>query len=156
MRKRRSLVARPPRHRLEIPCQVVRVKDFRLVSDTMANLSLDGMLTGAADPALTGEPLLVSFQLPRSGLWIDTDATIARVVHGRRPGDGTRALGIHFHALDPILREHIARQLRRSPPAPPLPRPGRRDAGPAVRALAVHSGWARSGLGHALIRWWPR
>ncbi len=54
------------RHAVSVPCQVVRERDFRLVADRALDLSTDGMLVPLDLPVLTGEPLLVSFDL--SGL----------------------------------------------------------------------------------------
>src|SRR5262245_29914193 len=84
------------RHRVVLDCQVVRVRDFRLVAAAMLDLSTAGMQVSTMLPVLTGEDLLVSFRAPRSGRWIDTDAVVARVIHGRRPGDGGRCLGLSF------------------------------------------------------------
>lgn len=124
---------RVSRHTAAIPCQVVRERDFRLVADRIANLSLTGLLVGPADPVLTGERLIVSFQAPRWGTWIDVEATVARVVHGRRPGEFSRALGLRFEALDPWSRWVLERNLSGLPPVPP----GRwRNAGVGNAAVA--------------------
>src|SRR5438445_56001 len=72
------------RHAVQISCQVVRERDFRLVGDRIVDLSTSGMLVTPADPVLTGERIIASFRLPNSTYWIDVDATVARVVHGRR------------------------------------------------------------------------
>ncbi len=65
-------------------------------------------------PILTGEEVLVSFKSPAAELWYDCEATVARVVHGRRRGDPCRALGIAFDTLDPwnelLLCEHLREQ----------------------------------------------
>lgn len=156
MRKTHLLLPRPSRHRIRIPCQVVRLRDFKLVADSIENLSLGGLLVGPSDPVLTGEPLFLSFRLPRSGQWIDTEATVARVIHGRRDGDRTRQLGVKFDTLSPHARDVLRDQIHRAPPLPPCPRPGRRDTGPAVSRFSMGSGWIRSAFGHALIRWWER
>ena len=75
------------RHAVRIPCQVVRERDFRLISDAVVDLSMSGMVVIAAhwvfgQSILTGERLIVSFQLPRTPFL------------GRRAGDrdarGTR------------------------------------------------------------------
>ena len=97
-RQRRS---RSPRFSVRIPCQLVRLRDFRLVGKTIADLSEEGALVEAALPVLTGEPLLLSFRAPFSNRWIDADAVVARVVHGRRAGDLRRSFGISFTALTP-------------------------------------------------------
>jgi hypothetical protein len=156
MRSRRVLVPRPPRHALSIPCQVVRMRDFRLLADCIENLSLGGLLAGTSAPAAPGEPLIVSFCLPGTREWVDTDAVVARVIHGRRPADRQRQLGIRFTELTGDARRSIQWALWHAPPVAPQPRPGRRDPSRALHKLAVESGWVRSAFGHALVRWWPR
>src|SRR5215510_6431362 len=92
------------RHTVKIACQVVRERDFSLLADRMVDLSATGALVGPADPALTGERLLVSFRIPRSTVWIDAEATVTRVVHGRRPGEFSRALALEFEDLEALPR----------------------------------------------------
>jgi hypothetical protein len=117
------------RHAVALPCQIVRERDFRLVADVALDLSTDGMLVPTDLAVLTGEPLLVSFRAPRSRRWLDAEAVVARVVHGRRPGDQGRRLGLSFHGLDAEARQLLFRQLRDQPPAGP-----RADArGPHLR-----------------------
>jgi len=131
---------RPSRHTVRIPCQVVRERDFRLVADEIADLSTTGMLVVPADPVLTGERVIVSFQAPVWGIWIDAEATVARVVHGRRPGEYSRALGLHFEGIDPWSRTVIERSLRGLPPVPPGSWRHRAGAALAVQRLARGSG----------------
>lgn len=117
---------RAVRHAVRLECQVVRERDFRLVADRIVNLSESGLLVSPADPALTGERLLVSFRIPHSGYWVDAEATVARVVHGRRPGEHTRALALELEQVEDIPKLLLGRALRRCPPAPPGHRAGRR------------------------------
>lgn len=156
MRTRRTPQSRQSRHAVLIPCQVVRMRDFRLVSDRIENLSASGALATFAQPVLTGEHLMLSFRLPDSGIWIDAEASVARVVHGRRPSDHGRGLGIRFHHLDDTSRYWIQRLLAKAPPTAPEPRPGRRDTSNRVKSLVVESGWVRSSFGHALVRWFAK
>ena len=99
---------------MQPPCQVVRTRDFRLVGTSVVDLSTKGMLLETELPILTGEELLVSLKSPVADLWYDCEATVARVVHGRRRGDPHRALGIAFDTLDPwnelLLCEHLRSQ----------------------------------------------
>jgi hypothetical protein len=110
---------RMPRHLMRLPCQVVRERDFRLVADRIENLSLTGLAVSPADPVLTGEKLLVSFRLPRVGIWVDAQARVTRVIHGRRPGEDQRALGLVFEDIEEESELAIAAELVRTPPAPP-------------------------------------
>jgi PilZ domain len=111
---------------VRIDCQVVREHDFRLVGDLALDLSTKGMLVrGCGVRLLTGEELLVAFRPPRSNVWIDAQATVARVIHGRRPGDPGLCFGIDFHGMDRQHEELLFEKLRgMSPPdamRPPRP-----------------------------------
>jgi len=108
-------------------CQVVRERDFRLVADRIVDLSPTGALVMPADPVLTGERLLISFELPYVPFWIDTEATVARVLHGRRPGEFTRGIALDFDGMSGVQRFMLEQSLRYLPPAPPSYRPGRRQ-----------------------------
>lgn len=122
---------RPPIRRLarrtaRLACQVVRERDFRLVADQVLNLSSGGLLVGPADPVLTGERVIVSFQ-GRAG-WVDAEAVVARVVHGRRNGEHSRSLGLSFETLDDASRQALERALQMYVPVPPGQRVERRIA----------------------------
>jgi len=123
------------RHTVKIDCQVVRERDFRLLADRVMDLSATGALVGPADPALTGERVLVSFRIPRSSIWIDAEATLTRVVHGRRPGEFSRCLALEFDQLDSLPRFILQQALLGVPPAPPKSAPGRRSSQSLVRGL---------------------
>ncbi len=112
------------RREVLLTCQIVRERDFRLVSDLALDLSTDGMLVATEQRLLTGEPLLVSFRRPRSLRWLDVSATVARVVHGRRPGDRGRCLGIAFDPLGEQERRMLFRHLRGLPAPEPARLPG--------------------------------
>ena len=113
---------RMPRRLLRQRCQVIRERDFRLIADQVVDLSASGALVMPADPVLTGERLILSFQLPHSLYWVDTEALVTRVLHGRRPGEHTRGI-------------MLERALKYMPPAPPRYRPGRRDNNALLASL---------------------
>ncbi len=131
---------RPSRHTVAIPCQVVRESDFRLIADRISNLSVNGALVTPADPVLTGERLIISFQTPRWGVWIDVEATVARVIHGRRLGEYSRALGLHFDGLDPFASYALEHNLHGLPPVPPGQARDARVCDIAYRSLVRLSG----------------
>lgn len=137
VRNQRDFQRRPSRHPVNIPCQVVRERDFRLVADRVANLSTWGMLVSPADPVVTGEKVFVCFQLPGSEDWIDACATVTRVVHGRRPTETSRMLGLEFDDLAPYDRFRVRRALGRRPVTPPGTRPGRRSDEFSLKSLAA-------------------
>jgi hypothetical protein len=115
------------RHAVNISCQVVRLRDFRLVGDCIVDLSTTGMLVAPADPVLTGERVIASFRLPNSSYWIDVEATVARVAHGRRPSEHSRALGLEFDRLPGLTELVLSTGLQVVPPKAPHTRPGRRS-----------------------------
>ena len=131
---------RPSRHSVRLPAQIVRERDFRLIADRIDNLSVGGLLVSPADAVLTGEKLIVSFQAPRWGVWIDTEATVARVLHGRRWGEHTRSLGLTFEALPPWYRFVLEQNLRQIPAAPPGAPRTQPSAVCAARIIARLSG----------------
>jgi hypothetical protein len=100
-----------------LPCQVVRERDFRLVSSLALDVSTEGILVLTGARVLTGESLLVSFRSPRGANWFDMEATVARVVHGRRPGDRGRCLGLRFDPLGEADTIRLFEGIRGLPPA---------------------------------------
>jgi hypothetical protein len=88
------------RRSVQTRCEVVRARDYSLVGTRVVDLSTRGMLLETDAALMTGEELLVLFRAP-SGDWFDCDATVARVLHGRRRRDRRRAIGIAFERLDP-------------------------------------------------------
>jgi hypothetical protein len=123
------------RHAVHISCQVVRERDFRLVGDRIVDLSTSGMLVTPADPVLTGERIIASFRLPNSTYWIDVEGTVARVAHGRRPSEHTRAIALAFDGLPGLTELVLSMGLQLAPPVPPRTRPGRRSTPGLLGAL---------------------
>lgn len=112
------------RRSIELSCQVVRERDFRLVADRALDVSPDGMLVTSHHDLEPGDSLIVSFQATRLGIWFDTEATVARTVRGRRMGDRGPGAAITFSSLDRVKRLILRGYLRRVPP--PLPRRAQR------------------------------
>jgi len=121
-----QLPGRPLRRSVVLPCQVVRERDFRIVARQMVDLSEEGMLVDSVERVLTGEGLIVTFKAPFSHAWIDAEAIVTRVIHGRRPGDRGYALGLQFEAVDAASRVRLRDQLgwfsEKMAHARPLPR----------------------------------
>jgi hypothetical protein len=125
------------RRAVRVECQVVRERDFRLLGSRGVDLSPEGMLVMTHEPVLTGEPVFVAFRLPRSTWWFDAEATVARIVHGRRPGDLGRCFALSFESLEDDAQAFLCRALRGVPP--PLPRREPRVDYAASIALAALS-----------------
>ncbi|HSU39926.1 MAG TPA: PilZ domain-containing protein [Polyangiaceae bacterium] len=117
---------RMPRRLLRQRCQVVRERDFKLIADRVVDVSASGALVMPADPVLTGERVILSFQLPHSLYWVDAEAWVTRVLHGRRPGEHTRGVALELDGMSGLSRFMLERALRHLPPAPPRYRSGRR------------------------------
>jgi c-di-GMP-binding flagellar brake protein YcgR len=125
------------RRAVRVDCQVVRERDFKLLGDWALDLSTDGMLVITRDIVLTGEEVIVSFPIPRTRVIIDAVATVARVVHGRRPTDrDRRALGIAFDSIEPEHQRLLRASLRHIPPPLPSRRP-RIDYAASVHMAAL-------------------
>jgi hypothetical protein len=140
-KQRRSM-----RRSVRVECQVVREHDFRLLGRRAVDLSNDGMLVLTdgeprvsrlrGDPnVLTGEDVIVSFRAPTTRLWFDCTATVARVIHGRRPGDWGPCLGLSFESMDEVTRAFLRAELRGLPPPVPS-RDLRIDYAATVRAAS--------------------
>ena len=108
------------RRGVTLPCQAVRERDFKLIADRTLDISVDGLLLPVQEHILTGETLIIAFPIP--GMWIDAEASVTRVVHGRRPGDDGLACGVLFEVISPSARAALAGYLHGKPP--PLPRRG--------------------------------
>jgi len=108
------------RRAMRVECQVVRERDFRLLGSRALDLSPLGMLVLAQENVLTGEPVVVSFRVALSSWWFDAEATVARVIHGRRPGDLGRCFALSFDSLEEDAKVFLRRALRGVPP--PLPK----------------------------------
>jgi len=110
-RSLRYIPRRPSRHPIRLSCEVVRERDFKRISSEILEISESGLLVRPEARVLMGDELLVTFMAPFSRIYIDAEATVARVVHGRRLTDGGPALGIAFDDLDDVslalLRRHI-------------------------------------------------
>jgi PilZ domain len=111
---------REVRKGLSLACQVVRERDFRLIADTSLDLSPNGMLVPSSHFMERGESVIVSFQATHLGLWFDTEATVARVIEGRRTEDrGIAGVALRFTTLDSVKRLILRGHLRRIPPRLP-------------------------------------
>jgi hypothetical protein len=127
---------REVRRRVSLSCRVVRESDFRLLGTHAIDLSPDGMCVMSIRDAEPGESLVVTFKATELGLWFDAEATIARVLRGRRPTDRGRCLGVSFTNFDPVSRLILRHHLRRT--APPVPQRSRPiDYAATVKRIAL-------------------
>ena len=88
-------------------CHVVRQRDLEVLARVGLDLSAGGVqvLTGAQ--VLTGEPVVVTFQAPGTDRWFTLRGTVARVLHGRRPNEWGRRLGIELEEMTSAERSNL-------------------------------------------------
>ena len=128
-RSLRYVPRRPSRHSFRLACEIVRERDFKLVSREIVELSESGLLVRPDENSLrvlTGEELIVSFMAPFSRIYVDAEAVVARVVHGRRMTDAGAAIGIAFQNMDGFSRELLRKQVDDMPTSAMTPRSARR------------------------------
>jgi hypothetical protein len=109
---------REMRRMIKLSCRVRRLDDWRLLGDRTLDLSPQGMLVLSDERVEEGLECVVSFQATELPIWFDACARVTRVVEGRRPGDGGRALGVHFETLPAVSRLILRGHLRRHPGVP--------------------------------------
>lgn len=113
-----------------IPCQLVRHSDRQVFPEHTTDLSEAGMYIVSDAGLSLGDRLTVSFQTSELGIWVDAQATIVRLVAGRRAEDrGELGFGLRFDGLEPVKRLVVRGALRKA--RPPLPR-RKRDVCPPV------------------------
>ncbi len=113
-RQRRSV-----RRVVRTRCQAVALDEFRLIGDRILDLSPRGLLLACDDRVETGQELVISFQAPHGGPWIDVEAEVARVIGGWRPYDPGYAAGLRFTHIEQRARGELLTRLAGFPP--PIP-----------------------------------
>lgn len=115
-------VRQSARHLVRARAQAVD-EAFRLVGERVIDASGTGCLLACDRKVEVGQRLLVSFEVPATGLWFDAEAEVVRVVEGRREGDPGYCAGLVYRdferrarlALSVDLRAHPRLVARRSP-----------------------------------------
>jgi Tfp pilus assembly protein PilZ len=107
------------RHAIEVPCQIVRERDMKLLGTRTVDLSAGGLLLPSEMDVDIGEDVMVSFRATTFGLLFATSGSVARVLDVRRAKDKQRCVGVHFE-LPALSRHYLRGALRRVPP--PLPK----------------------------------
>ncbi|MCC6873195.1 MAG: PilZ domain-containing protein [Sandaracinaceae bacterium] len=116
MKQRKSV-----RRAVKVGCEAVAEDGFRLLGKRTLDLSSSGMLVESRGAFVrVGEDVVVSFQPPRSRLWLDAVAKVARIERGKRRGDRAHAIGLEFVEMSPSDRAILDAKLRGLPP--PIPR----------------------------------
>lgn len=103
----RAAARRASRHQVVFVCNVVRERDGEGIAGMALDFSSGGLQALTRSRVLTGEPVRMTFRAPVTGRWVTVRGTVARVLHGRRPNERGRRLGIEFDELAPGDRERV-------------------------------------------------
>jgi hypothetical protein len=95
--------------------QAVDLDGFELVGERVLDASATGCLLACDREVRKGQTLLVSFQVPATGLWFDVEADVVRVVEGKRDGDPGYCAGLAFRDFDRTARLALGLDLREHP-----------------------------------------
>jgi Tfp pilus assembly protein PilZ len=110
---------RSVRRSVFVDCQVVRERGFDLIGERAVDLSQDGMLVLTERAVRIGEEMIVTFRVPGTRVWVDTMATVVRIVRGNRRGDRGPAVGLMFDALSTEDNLMVRSSIERFPPIYP-------------------------------------
>ncbi|MEM9190516.1 MAG: PilZ domain-containing protein [Myxococcota bacterium] len=124
------------RRAVQTECHAVTDPHFEFVGDRVLDLSLGGAFISSRIYPAVGEELLLSLRIPKTRIWIDAEAEVARVVRGRRRRDETRGVAIRFKRLDTTTRALLQGSLEGLPPPTPA-RTLRRDYAKTVRMIGI-------------------
>lgn len=123
------------RRAVAVRCEAVADRGFRWLGSALRDLSPEGAFLETDAEVEVGEEVYVALQAPRTRLWIDVRARVARLVPARRRGDRARGVGLSFEAIEPADRAVLEATLERLPPPVPA-RSVRADYAAAVLAIA--------------------
>ena len=117
------------RRAVAVRCEAVADRGFRWLGSALRDLSPEGAFLETDAEVEPGEEVYLALQAPRTRLWIDVSARVARVVPGQR------GVGLRFETLEPADRAVLEATLERLPPAVPTGAV-RADYAAAVSAIA--------------------
>lgn len=130
----RASQRRTVRRAVGTTCQAVLDEGFTLIGHRALDLSAEGMLLASDREPPIGAEVIVSFRAPGTGIWLDAEAIVARIVRGRRRTDPSRGVGLRFQRLDSVTRAILDGSLAGKPPPVPA-RKVRKDYARTVRSI---------------------
>lgn len=93
---------------MEADCVAVSRSDGRLVGDRLSDVSWDGAFLEGGGDARLGETVRLRLQLPDSRVWMDAEATVTRISHGRRGPHDRAGVGVSLSHMDGMSRILLA------------------------------------------------
>lgn len=100
-------------------CQAVSADDFRFLGDKVLDMTPHGLLVACDTGVRLGEEVLISFQAPRTGEWIDAEGRVVRVIEGFRQWDPGYCVGVQLTHIELPTRMRLHELLRGFPPPVP-------------------------------------
>jgi Tfp pilus assembly protein PilZ len=98
---------------------VVREADFVRLGTRAIDVSADGMFLMTEMATELGLPVILTFEIPNTDVWVDAEGHVARVAQGRRVGDFAMGLGIAFDKVDDEGLARLRTALKKLPPVLP-------------------------------------
>jgi len=95
------------RHDVVFACNVVRERDGEGIAGVAMDFSTGGLQALTRSQVLTGEPVCLTFRTPVTGRWLSVKGVVTRIIHGRRPNEWGRRLGIEFEDLSASDLERV-------------------------------------------------
>jgi hypothetical protein len=114
------------RRAVSFRCEVVTDPSFERISDKGIDISAGGMLVHTDSHVEVGTPVIVSFALPQSRIFMDAIGSVSRVVSARRKGDEGMRVALRFEQFDAVSKAFLEGRLAGTPPPMPA-RPVRPD-----------------------------
>ena len=111
---------RAVRRAVRSECQAVQLREFRLLSERVLDLSPIGMLVKCERTTALGDDVIVSFRAPGADSpWLEAEAEVARVIRGYRAADRGYCAGLRFTYIEKSARDELLTRLAGHPP--PIP-----------------------------------
>ncbi len=92
------------RHLVHARCIVRSSRDGRLLGDRTLDVSYSGVCLAALGPALLGERVEISLELPGTSVWVEGRGRVERLIAGRRSEDHGPAIGVRVDRMDGMRR----------------------------------------------------
>jgi len=118
----RTAERRATRRVVRAACQAVSTGEFRLVGEQILDACTDGVLVACDTGVALGEEVVLSFQMPGSGIWYDAETEVSRIVEGFRTGDPGYCAGLRFTHIERRTRLELGADLHALPLATPTRR----------------------------------
>ena len=102
---------------------------------TTLDISASGLLIRTVHEPRPGDRVRLRLRLPQTGVWVDADGEVTRIVAGRRQSDGGPAFAVRVRRMNGMARVLLQRMIDGVPP--PVPARGvRKDYANMIHRIA--------------------